>query len=272
MDCESAKEKMMDWLANQMSEAEQVNWDRHLEGCTECREELKSLGQVWQTMGRMVPPEPGEQMRTRFYAMLEDYKEVVNPVAENSLGWMEKLRNQWIPANLFGIVYSLLLLMVGLGAGYWLRSSGPQRPDYQSQMSILSTEVREMKEMMLLTLIENPAATERLKAVSMTRGISQVNDRVIDALLSTLNHDENVNVRLVTLDALVQLSDQPKVREGLVQAITQQESPLVQAALVDVMVALQEKRSVNSLRQLLKAQKLDQSIKGKIENGLKVLI
>jgi hypothetical protein len=272
MDCESAKEKMMDWLANQMPEAEQLNWSRHLEGCTECREELKSLGQVWQTMGKVLPPEPGEQMRTRFYAMLEDYKEVVNPVTDHSLRWMEKLRNRWTPANLFGIAYTVLLLMVGLGAGYWLRSTDPQGPDYQNQMNVLSTEVREMKEMMLLTLIENPAATERLKAVSMTKDISQVNNRVIDALLSTLNRDENVNVRLVTLDALVQLSDQPKVREGLVQSITHQESPLVQAALVDVMVALQEKRSVNALRQLLKERKLEQSIKGKIEKGLKVLI
>jgi predicted RNA binding protein with dsRBD fold (UPF0201 family) len=272
MDCDSAKEKMMDWLANQMSEADQVNWDQHLAGCSECQEELRSLRQVWQTMGRVVPPEPGEQMRPRFYAMLEDYKEVVNPVADHSPGWMEKLRSRWIPANLFGIAYTLLLLMVGIGTGYWLKSADSQRPDYQSQMSVLSTEVREMKEMMLLTLIENPAATERLKAVSMTKGIYQVNDRVIDALLSTLNHDENVNVRLVTLDALVQLSDQPKVREGLVQSITRQESPLVQAALVDVMVALQEKRSVSSLRQLLKQQKVDQSIKGKIEKSLKVLI
>ena len=125
--------------------------------------------------------------------------------------------------------------------------------------------------MMMLSLLENPAASERLRAVSYTEEINEVDDKVVDALLTTLNNDANVNVRLVTLEALAKLADNVKVREGLVQSITQQESPLVQSALADIMVKLQEKRSVKPLRQLLRDDNLNHLVKGKIEQSIREL-
>ena len=81
--------------------------------------------------------------------------------------------------------------------------------------------------MMMLSLLENPSATERLRAVGYTKNLNDANGRVIDALLTTLNNDPNVNVRLVTLEALAELAHDPRAREGLVQSLTKQESPLV---------------------------------------------
>lgn len=120
-------------------------------------------------------------------------------------------------------------------------------------------------------MLENPTATERLKAVSYTQELNKVDDKVIDALLTTLNSDPNENVRLVTLEALVQLGNYPKVREGLVQSLMKQESPLVQVALADAMVKLQEKRSVKEFKQLLQKENLNKAVKGKIEKTIQVL-
>jgi hypothetical protein len=271
MNCESAKEKMADWLNSGMTETEQREWDLHATGCPECTEEWKSLRHVWQTMGRINVPEPSPQMQTRFYALLDEYKDTMAPSPIPAVGWLEQLKKIWNPQPVLRMAYALVLLLLGVTTGYWLKT-GSSPSQYEAQMNALSAEVHEMKEMMLLTLIENPSASERLRAVSLTKDIKKVDQRVIDALLSTLNNDENVNVRLVTLDALAQLAHDPRVREGLVQSIVRQESPLMQAAMVDVMVALEEKRSVKPLRQLLKDKELDQSVKGKIEKGIQVLI
>ena len=81
---------------------------------------------------------------------------------------------------------------------------------------------------------------------------------MVTALLSTLNNDPNVNVRLATLEALAPLADDPAVRLGLVHSLTRQDSPLVQSALADVMVQLQERRSVKPLRELLRQANLDE--------------
>ena len=128
-----------------------------------------------------------------------------------------------------------------------------------------------MRQMMLLSLIENPSATERLRAVSYTNEMEQVDSKVIDALLTTLNNDDNVNVRLATLEALAELAQNPHVREGLVHSLTRQESPLVQVALADVMVKLQEKRSIKVFKQLLRKDDLNILVKSKIEQTIKDL-
>ena len=129
-----------------------------------------------------------------------------------------------------------------------------------------------MRQMMLLTLIDNPSASERLRAVSYTKELDGAADaKVVAALLSTLNHDDNVNVRLATLEALAPLAADPTVRLGLVHALTQQDSPLVQSALADVMVQLQERTSVPRLRALLKQADLDSTVKSKIEESIQTL-
>jgi hypothetical protein len=82
-----------------------------------------------------------------------------------------------------------------------------------------------MRQTMLLTMLEQPSATDRLKAVTYTDELDEVDDKVIDALLQTLNNDPNVNVRLVTVEALHKLASHPKVRQGLIQSITRRNLP-----------------------------------------------
>ena len=95
---------------------------------------------------------------------------------------------------------------------------------------------------------------------------------MIDALLATLNNDPNVNVRLSTLDALAHLANHPEVREGLIQSIAQQDSPLLQSAIADVMLKLQEKRAVKSFRELLKQKDLNPGVRDKIKQTITQLI
>lgn len=128
-----------------------------------------------------------------------------------------------------------------------------------------------MRQVLLLTLLDNPSATERLRAVGYTKELPVPNARVVAALLGTLNQDANVNVRLAALEALTPLAHDPTVRLGLVHALVQQTSPLVQVALADVMAQLQERRSVAPLRELLKQADLDATVKSKIEQTIQVL-
>ncbi len=142
----------------------------------------------------------------------------------------------------------------------------------KQQLQVLSSQIHEMREMILLALLENPSASERIRGVSYTNEISKVNRNVINALLSTLNNDPNSNVRLMTLEALTHYSDDPAVREGLVHSILQQDSPLVQAALADVMLKLQEKKAVPSLKELLHQKDLNEMVRMKIQQTITRLI
>jgi hypothetical protein len=231
-------------------------------------QELTGLQTLQVQLAGLPEPEPSPLLREGFYAMLQEQKQM--PTQPNSVlqalgSWLSSLNGDRLVRQL---AYSLVVLAVGVGVGYWL---SPAR-SYESQLSTLTGEVQQMREMMLLTLLEQPSATERLRAVSLSTDLESADTRVTQALLQTLNNDPNVNVRLATIEALLPHAGKPAVREGLIQAIAHQESPLVQIALADVMVALQEKRSIEHLRQLLHREDLNGAVQAKVKESIEVLL
>jgi hypothetical protein len=124
----------------------------------------------------------------------------------------------------------------------------------------------------MLSMLEKESATERLKAVSLSSDMNQVSKKVTSALFKALNGDENVNVRLAALDVLMNYAKDGDVRAELIKSISVQDSPLVQVALAELMVTLQERKSVTELKKLLKNDKTPKEVKGKIEKSISVLI
>lgn len=267
MNCEHAKERLTGWLNHQLSATEQKEIEQHLAECADCEQEFEADRQLWKLLGKVsATPEPSGAMREGFYAMLDTFKETEARKSRNSWQYFaQKLQQLWTPQLALRVAYSACLLSIGLFAGYWLH-----RPQ-EVKMEALTAEVQEMRQMMMLSMIDNPSATERLKAVSYTKEINEVDDKVLKALFTTLNNDPNINVRLVTLEALAELAHDPQVREGLVLSLSQQESPLVQVALADVMVKLQEKRSIKAFRQMLRRDDLNDLVKTKIQQTIKDL-
>ncbi|WP_439558583.1 HEAT repeat domain-containing protein [Dyadobacter sp.] len=270
--CAQSREHLTDWLQNRLSKAEQMDMNMHLAECLECQEEFAADKQLWDSLGKMSAPEPSPAMRVNFYNMLEEFK-----VAEQKtprFSWqalLERMQGLVVPQWTIQLGFSLLLVALGAAIGYKVNQRNSQAAAYQQQIENLAAQVQDMKSTMMLSLIENPSATERLRAVSYTSEITEADERVIDALFTTLNNDDNVNVRLVTLEALTQYADNPLVRSGLVKSLSKQESPMVQAALADVMVKLQEKRAIKALKSLLRKEGLDDLVKNKIEQSIRDL-
>ena len=89
---------------------------------------------------------------------------------------------------------------------------------------------------------------------------------------STLNNDENVNVRLSAVEALKKYTAIPLVREGLIKSIIHQDSPLVQMELADLMVVLQEKKAVKSFEKLIDKEDVNSSAKEKMKESIESII
>lgn len=230
--------------------------------------ELQGLEQLHDRLSELPEPEPGPKLKANFYEMLHAHKQR----EQQGRAWFDSLRAWFIGKNQGQMTrqsaYTLVILALGAGLGFWF---SPAR-HYQTQLTQLTEEVQQMREMMMLTLLEQPSATDRLKAVNISSDPKSTDSKVIEALLKTLNHDPNVNVRLATIEALYPHTGNPVVREGLIQSISQQESPLVQMALADMMVALQEKKSVEHLRQLLHREDLNVTVQTKVQESINVLL
>jgi hypothetical protein len=61
------------------------------------------------------------------------------------------------------------------------------------------------------------------------------------------------------------------VREALINAISRQESPLVQIALAELMAQIQEKSSVTELQKIVQSQRTPADVKKKIKESINVL-
>lgn len=225
--------------------------------------QLSELNRLDASVMKLEFPESSIALDDHFYAMLAKMKK-----ESNGFSWGSFFSWPAWPELAPRLAFASVLLLLGFFVGYWLK---PSAADSQ-QVEQLSQQVTDLKEMMMFSLLEKESATDRLRAVNLTSEMSKVSDNVTSALLQTLNHDDNINVRLAALDMLKPYARDSRVREELVRSIAVQESPLVQLSLAELMVALQEKSSVKEFEKILKSDKTPSDVKRKIEESIKVMI
>src|SRR5262249_52613602 len=129
-------------------------------------------------------------------------------------------------------------------------------------------ELRDMRQMVTLSLLQQQSASDRLKGVSFTTQIEQPGGEVTGALLDTLMHDPNVNVRLATIDALKRFAGRDAVRRGVLEALTRQTSPLVQLALTASVAETNGRDAADPPRRLSIDPMLDQAVRGRATRAL----
>ncbi len=254
----------MDYLSGNLSEGEAKEFETFLEAHMAYREKYEELLKAWELMEAMQSPEPSTQMDQAFFAMLSnemDKEKESSPKQSLIAMFTAIFRPQW--------AIGVLLLLIGLGIGYFLR---PDVEPIPTQTIAVNNETEEVRQKLVLTLLDQPSANQRLQGVSEANKFENADDIVIKALLKTLNSDPNVNVRLAAIESLTNYVDKPEVRQGLVQSIPNQGSPILQITLANLMVALQEKSSIAPFRQLLKQKELDTTVKKRIERSIESII
>jgi hypothetical protein len=105
--------------------------------------------------------------------------------------------------------------------------------------------------------------------VTTSSQLEQPGTEVMSALLDTLRHDPNVNVRLATVDALRRFNSRDVVRKSVAEALPQQESPLVQIAMVDFILEAAGPETRSVLQKLAEDMMLNQAVRARAERGLK---
>jgi hypothetical protein len=208
-------------------------------------------------------PVPSMKLNDRFYAMLADEKKKsARKFSFQIPEWSYLMPRLAVLAT---------TLIIGFAGGYFIqRPAAPTAPS--GEVAQLQDQIGELKEMMMLSLLEKESASERLRAVSLTNDMAQASDKVTKALLETLNNDPNENVRLAALEALTPYVRQSSIRMELIRSIANQDSPIVQVSLAELMVAIQEKKSVSELQKLLDSDKTPADVKKEIKKSIDVLI
>jgi len=267
MRCEDTSAKLADYLGGTLADAERQALESHALACPACREELEGAREMWQRLGRMrvAAPDTGA-MRARFDAMMATASapsHSTSPSRSRTSRWMRRHRTV---RSLVQAAAAAILVIAGIQVGRQMSATPPAvaAPDVLA----LRDEVRDLRQMVTLSLMQQQSVTERLKGVSWSNQLDQPGAEVVSALIDTLMRDANVNVRLASIDALRRFAERETVRSAAVRALDTQTSPLVQMALIDFVVETQDREALDSLRRLSRDDKTNEAVRARASWGI----
>jgi hypothetical protein len=245
-------------------------FEQHRSECAACCEEARELQGLWSKLAALPAEEPPARVRTRFHAMLEGYRQgqsprEISPPTRHRFG--RQLADWWAFKPLPAAALAGLLLLAGFLGGYILRTVQNGR----QELFALRQEVHQMQRMVTFSLLKQESASERLRGVTWSSLISSPDPEFLSVLLETLNADPNVDVRLAAVDALSRYSGDATVRDGLIQSLRRQKSPLVQVSLIDLLVQSQIRKSADVLRELTEDTRQDPAVRERARLGLQKL-
>jgi len=226
-------------------------------------EDLEGLNSLHQKLELEIAEVPTQPMREIFYQNLEKEKNTLpgeNETMNISSSWWSNFFTQKINWSL-----GLALLFGGMLLGNFIN------PGQSEQINDLANQLQETQETMMSTLLEKKSSTERLKAVHISQEMNGVSEKVINMLLKTLNRDPNVNVRLAAIETLSNYAEKPVVREGLIKSIQNQQAPMVLLALAELMVILEDERSIEEFQELMNRTEVPQEIQNELNEKIKML-
>jgi hypothetical protein len=254
MECHDIQAHLPDHLAGALPPDDMDAVASHLRTCAACAAEFEGLDETWQRLGELRGHRPDSAgMRARFEAGLEAQQHGA-------------ARSRRPSARSYGLqlAAAAALLIVGVLVGRAMTPAAPADP----QIADLRADLREMRQMVALSLLQQQSPSDRLKGVTWTRQIEQGDSDVITALLDTLRYDSNVNVRLAAVDALKRFAGDAAVRRGAADALVQQTSPLVQIALIDFIVEIGDRDAAATLRRLSMDPMAEKEVRARAAQGL----
>ena len=241
MMCGHAKELIAASWTGEIDAGGEAKLRQHLTGCAECSAEMSQLSAMWDRLADLPTPEPSQALNVRWQSTLESLISTRRPQQ-----WKFSLNALWPQRPVWQVSVAAACLVLGLVAGSSLhRGTGTEK----TEMASLREDLANTKQMVALSLLQQQSATDRLRGVDYTVRMPAMEPDVVSALVTAVNRDPNVNVRLAAIDALSKVSSNPGVRNSLTQALNQQDSPLVQAALIDYVVDAHDSKAVDALKE-----------------------
>lgn len=257
MRCEDISQHLPDYLAGRADAAARAAIEQHLEGCAACLQEAEGLASMWRSLSDLpAPAADSSAMRARFEAMLGQ--------EQQDAGRFKPKRFEWNSPLVTGLAASLVLA-VGIVLG---RSSNPSPP--APEVTALHQELRDLRQMVTLSLMQQQSASERLRGVGFTNSLDRPGDEIVAALLDTLKHDDNVNVRLASVDALKRFAERDVVRRAAVDALNTN-APLLQMALIDFVVETRDRNAIGTLRKISTDPAANQTVRTRAAWGIEHL-
>lgn len=254
---EQAEARLVALLNQELTSAETQELETALVSFPDLAEELK----LWRDIDALTVEEPSPMLQSRLNDMLTAFRaeagiRAPRPEQSGFSAWIQRL---WPAQPAYGVAIAALCLVLGLAMGWTAASTRPGNGD--DTLQAVREELRDTRMLTVVAMLQQPAAGERLRGVGFATDLNAPGTVVLEALVRTLRHDPNVNVRLAALDALAAHRNQMAVRVALLSALREEESPLIQAELVRVVSTIDHPDARQTVERLVSDTALDSQVR-----------
>jgi len=264
MNCEQIADFLPDYLQGTLSSAQSREVEGHLQHCATCADEVS----VWKKLSLLPTEQPSSESRARFEAVLHAFPTASAETttgrafanAKLASGWRAAI--EWLRSPVGALAWTAAILVLGIFVGTRLSDANPARTQ---ELAAMHSELTNMRQLVVLSMLNQQSAGERLQGVNWSSREDHLDPQVQSALLRTLRFDTSVDVRLAALDALSRHASQPQIRRGLVETLQEQQSPLVQVALIDLLTEWRDPGAAQLLRKFQQTPNLNPTVRQRAE-------
>lgn len=244
---------LIEYIDENLEERERLLIESELEKNPDAKILYAQLKEVMLKMGDASQLVPGEALKNSFEHFLS--QEITKKPEARSVTMVPMF---------YRMAAGIILFMVVGVTAYWIRK------DLQNQdrLAKMEKELEVSKRMMMALLDNEYSASQRMQGVSVAYKMNKPDDEIVRVLVRTLNSDPNTNVRLAALDALSKFSAEEKVRKSLIESLSTQKDPVIQIALIQLMVQMKEKTVIKQLEKITQDSKTMKAVKDEAYSGI----
>lgn len=224
---------LIDYIDGLLTGADREAVEAELETRTEVRLRYEQLKEVMGVLDSLRPMEPAEGIEIKFRQYLTG----------------EALKTERrIPLThaIYRLAAAIALVITGIGIGYWIS----HQQAHEAELLTLNQKIEQTRALVMDKLGDKQSASQRLVGVNAAYRSDAADAAIIHALIRVMNEDPNSNVRLSAVEALGRFNEEPGVRTALISSLSIQTDPVVQIALIHLMVEIKETGAMKSLEQI----------------------
>lgn len=254
MDKEMLESRIIDYLDGKGTVEERTKLKHELTQDAAANKLFEQLRQVMQAMDKVSVLEPSNKLKMEFEKALQ----------QEIIAQKKTTKTVFFSPVVYRVAAGFVIVMAGLAIGYEINKS----QERERELVELKQQVEENRRLMLAMMDNQQSASQRMVGVSVAYELETADDQIVQVLVKTLNEDTNSNVRLAALEALGKFSNEEVVRQSLINSLTTQKDPVVQIALIQLLVKMKEKGVLNQLEKITKDAATMKAVKDEAHKGI----
>lgn len=236
-------EQLIDYLSGKVTNEVANTISLALEEDTDLQQRLGAYREIQSLVVTQSEASPSEQADQRFTAFLEKaIEQEQQPTAKHRKLWSR------IAAA------AAILLVFSLG---WFGGQYNKKP--QNELAA--------NRALMMELMQQERSSERIRATTVALRAEKADDELINNLAYLLLNDENTNVQLAALNAMLRFANHPQTRDAMLKTLDNERPMIVKLQVIETLVRLNDERVLPYLKKLKNDENLPQRLRDAAQLG-----